>query len=90
MAHRAAIFALFLALLTSQVQAAVLAIDYGSDWMKASVPKPGSRGALDVLLNTDSKRKIQSVVAWNKEERLFGTDGFNMVSTKTSELAYGY
>lgn len=58
--------------------AAVLAIDYGTDWIKASLMKPGV--PFDVLLNKDSKRKIHASVAWNREDRLFGGDAFNLVS----------
>jgi len=46
--------------------ASVLAIDYGSDFIKASLMKPGV--PFDVLLNKDSKRKINSVVAFKKGE----------------------
>lgn len=60
------------------VFASVLAIDYGSDWIKASLMKPGV--PFDVLLNKDSKRKIQSSVGWKKSDRLFGTDAYNIVS----------
>jgi hypoxia up-regulated 1 len=59
------------------VFASVLAIDYGSDWIKASLMKPGV--PFDVLLNKDSKRKIQSSVGWKKSDRLFGTDAYNIV-----------
>lgn len=59
--------------------ASVLAIDYGSDWIKASLMKPGV--PFDVLLNKDSKRKIQSSVGWKKTDRLFGSDAYNVVST---------
>ena len=58
--------------------ASVLAIDYGSDWIKASLMKPGV--PFDILLNKDSKRKIQSSVGWKKSDRLFGSDAFNIVS----------
>ncbi|KAF9238683.1 heat shock protein 70 family [Melanogaster broomeanus] len=58
--------------------AAVLAIDYGSDWIKASLMKPGL--PFDVLLNKDSKRKIQSSVAWKRDDRLVGTDAANLAS----------
>ncbi|KAN0141511.1 hypothetical protein V8E53_000756 [Lactarius tabidus] len=54
----------------------VLAIDYGSDFIKASLMKPGM--PFDVLLNKDSKRKIRSSVAWKNGERLFGQDAFNI------------
>lgn len=57
--------------------AALLAIDYGSDWIKASLMKPGL--PFDVLLNKDSKRKIQSSVAWKRDDRLFGSDAANLV-----------
>ena len=67
----------FLAILPAISLASVLAIDYGTDYIKASLMKPGV--PFDVLLNKDSKRKIQSSVAWKKSDRLFGTDAFNMV-----------
>lgn len=68
-----------LSLFPANSLAAVLAIDYGTDWMKASLMKPGV--PFDVLLNKDSKRKIQSSVGWKRTDRLFGTDAFNLVST---------
>lgn len=40
--------------------------------MKPGVP-------FDVLLNKDSKRKIQSSVAWKRDDRLFGSDAANLV-----------
>ncbi|KZP33487.1 actin-like ATPase domain-containing protein [Athelia psychrophila] len=39
--------------------------------MKPGVP-------FDVLLNKDSKRKIQSSVGWKKTDRLFGSDAYNI------------
>jgi hypoxia up-regulated 1 len=71
----------FLFLLTlnlPQVLASLLAIDYGSEWIKASLMKPGV--PFDVLLNKDSKRKIQSSVGWKNDDRLFGSDAYNLVS----------
>lgn len=59
--------------------ASVLAIDYGSEWIKASVMSPGI--PFDVLLNKDSKRKIQASVGWKHTTRYFGTDAFNLVRT---------
>ena len=60
-----------------QVLASVLAIDYGNDFIKASLMKPGV--PFDVLLNQDSKRKINSVVSWKNGDRLFDQDAFNIV-----------
>ena len=69
---------LWLSLWSEHVFGSILAIDYGADFIKASLMKPGQ--PFDVLLNRDSKRKIQSAVAWNKNERLFGQDAANLVS----------
>ncbi|KAG2117711.1 Hsp70 protein-domain-containing protein [Suillus clintonianus] len=71
------LFVLFAAILETSL-ASILAVDYGSDWIKASLMKPGV--PFDVLLNKDSKRKIQSSVAWKKDERLFGSDAANIAS----------
>ncbi|TCD68568.1 lumenal Hsp70 protein [Steccherinum ochraceum] len=67
---------IWLSLLSHSTLASLLAIDYGSDWIKASVVSP--KVPFDVLLNKDSKRKIQSTVAWKKEDRLFASDAFNI------------
>ncbi|KAJ3825340.1 Hsp70 protein-domain-containing protein [Lentinula raphanica] len=77
------LLSLFLLGLPSASFAAVLAIDYGSDWIKASLMKPGV--PFDVLLNKDSKRKIQSSVGWKRDDRLFGGDAFNMASRFPSD-----
>ncbi|KZT50948.1 actin-like ATPase domain-containing protein [Calocera cornea HHB12733] len=52
--------------------ASLLAIDYGAEWTKASLMKPGV--PFDVLLTRDSKRKLQSVVGWKGQERQFGSE----------------
>ncbi|CCM00707.1 uncharacterized protein FIBRA_02747 [Fibroporia radiculosa] len=63
---------ILLSVFSETVLASILAIDYGADWIKASLMKPGV--PFDVLLNKDSKRKIQSTVGWKKKDRLFGGD----------------
>ena len=70
-------FVLSLILIPHSVLAAVLAIDYGSEWIKASLMKPGV--PFDVLLNKDSKRKIQASVGWKRDDRVFSQDAFNLV-----------
>jgi hypoxia up-regulated 1 len=65
-----------------------LAIDYGSDFIKASLMKPGM--PFDVLLNKDSKRKIRSSVAWKNGERLFGQDAFNIVRVAVPNATGGF
>jgi hypoxia up-regulated 1 len=76
----------FISILVVPTWASVLAIDFGTDWIKASLLKPGV--PFDVLLNKDSKRKIHSSVGWNREDRLFGTDAYNIVSASLSLYAY--
>jgi hypoxia up-regulated 1 len=61
-----------------QVLASLLAIDCGSEWIKASLMKPGT--PFDILLNNDSKCKIQSSIGWKNDNRLFGFEGYNLVS----------
>lgn len=48
-----------------------------AEWTKLSLVKPGT--PFDVLLNRDSKRKIQSVVSIRGEDRLFGGDAAAVV-----------
>jgi hypoxia up-regulated 1 len=67
-----------LLLLAPSIQAAVLAIDYGAEFTKLSLVKPGV--PLDVVLDRDSKRKIQSVVGWKRDDRVFGQEGKMAVS----------
>lgn len=72
-----------LTILTHSAFGAVLAIDYGTDWIKASLMKPGI--PFDVLLNKDSKRKIQASVAWKGDDRLFGADAANIAGRFPTE-----
>ena len=58
--------------LVLRASAAVLAIDYGAEFTKLSLVKPGV--PFDVVLDRDSKRKIQSVVGWKREDRVFGQE----------------
>ena len=68
---------LFLCSLVGPSLAAVLAIDYGTEWTKAALVKPGI--PLQIVLTKDSKRKEQSVVSFKRQERLYGTDAFSLV-----------
>ncbi|CAG8645954.1 5299_t:CDS:2, partial [Funneliformis mosseae] len=57
-------------------EAAVMAIDYGTDWFKVALVKPGI--PLDIVLNRDSKRKTQSALTIRGEERIYGSDAVNL------------
>ncbi len=75
-----------LLLLAPAIQAAVLAIDYGAEFTKLSLVKPGV--PLDVVLDKDSKRKIQSVVGWKRDERVFGQEGKMTVSSLSFHFVF--
>ncbi|KAI7883842.1 heat shock protein 70 family [Mucor mucedo] len=53
-----------------------MSIDYGTDWFKVGLIKPGM--PLDVALNKDSKRKTQSVVTIRHDERIYGSDAISL------------
>ncbi|CAO3677928.1 unnamed protein product [Umbelopsis vinacea] len=53
-----------------------MSIDYGTEWFKVGLIKPGI--PLDIALNKDSKRKTQAVVNIRGEERIYGSDAVNM------------
>ncbi|PLW23081.1 hypothetical protein PCASD_10514 [Puccinia coronata f. sp. avenae] len=56
----------------------ILAIDYGTQFMKLSLVQPGI--PFDVLLNHDSKRKTQAVVSVRGEDKLIGDDAAALAS----------
>ncbi|KAF9648140.1 hypothetical protein BDM02DRAFT_3187404 [Thelephora ganbajun] len=71
----------FLWLLTldlPQVLASLLAIDYGSEWIKASLIKPGV--PFDLLPDKNLKREIRSSVGWKNRDRLFGSDAYDLAT----------
>jgi hypoxia up-regulated 1 len=70
--------AFLLLFLSPAIRAAVLAIDYGAEFTKLSLVKPGV--PFDVVLDRDSKRKIHSVVGWKRDDRVFGAEGKMAVS----------
>lgn len=76
---------LIVALLLPAVQAALLAIDYGAEFTKLSLVKPGH--PFDVLLDRDSKRKISSVVSWKRDERVFGQEAKMAVSVELARAS---
>ncbi|KAJ9120183.1 hypothetical protein QFC22_003082 [Naganishia vaughanmartiniae] len=78
---------LMLAVVAPSTLAALLAVDYGAEWTKASLVKPGV--PFDVLLDRDSKRKMMSTVGWKKDERLFGGDAA-AVAARFPEAHYPY
>ncbi|KAJ3087882.1 hypothetical protein HK102_010077 [Quaeritorhiza haematococci] len=57
------------------VEASVVGIDYGTDWFKVSIVKPGV--PLEIVLNRESKRKTAATVAIRDGVRLYGSDAVN-------------
>ncbi|BFZ59347.1 lumenal Hsp70 protein [Saitoella coloradoensis] len=76
-----------LTLLCTFANAAVLAIDYGQEWTKAALVKPGV--PMEIVLTRDSKRKEMSVVAFKGDERLYGQDAFNLAARKPESVYPG-
>ena len=75
-----------LLLLTLQlVQSSVIGIDFGQEWFKVSIVKPGI--PLDIVLNKETKRKTNSIVALKNNKRLFGNDAI-AASIKDPSLAH--
>jgi hypoxia up-regulated 1 len=68
----------FILLLVSQIEAAVMGIDFGQEWFKVSLVKPGV--PLDIVLNKESKRKTRSIVAIREGQRVFDSEAVNVVS----------
>lgn len=63
---------------TVPVDAAVISIDYGTDWFKVGLVKPGI--PFDIVLNTESKRKTQSAITIRGNDRAFGSEALSLVS----------
>jgi hypoxia up-regulated 1 len=52
--------------------AAVMSIDFGSEWLKVAIVKPGV--PMEIVLNRESKRKTSAAVFLKGDERLFGDE----------------
>jgi len=66
--------------LSIRVNAAVMAIDYGAQWFKVALVKPGV--PLDLVLNRESKRKTPSNICIRDGIRIYGNEANNLVSIK--------
>jgi hypoxia up-regulated 1 len=72
--HSIIVLLLVISCLLPWIQAAaVIGIDFGSEWFKVALVKPGV--PLDMVLNRESKRKTRSLATIHSEDQiLFGTD----------------
>mmetsp|Transcript_8428 Transcript_8428/g.16773 ORF Transcript_8428/g.16773 Transcript_8428/m.16773 type:complete len:917 (-) Transcript_8428:2065-4815(-) len=67
--------------------AAVVGIDFGTEYFKASLIKPGKK--LAIVENTQSKRLTPNMVAFTAKERLFGADA-HVLRVKTPQTSIAY
>ena len=59
------------------VNGTVIGIDFGTDWMKIAIVKPG--GILETVLNKESKRKTSNIVNLRNGIRHYGSDAVSLV-----------
>eukprot|EP01147_Barroeca_monosierra_P010946 gene10946-3018_t len=69
----------------SEAKVATLSIDFGTEWIKAGIVKPGV--PMDIVLNRESKRKTPNVIGIRNGERTFGLDAL-AVSVKHPQSAF--
>ena len=58
----------------SYVQANIIGLDFGSNYMKATLVKPGQ--PFSIVENTASKRKTETMITIGVDNRLYGADSF--------------
>ncbi|CAK1582611.1 unnamed protein product [Parnassius mnemosyne] len=67
--------------------AAVISIDFGSEWMKIGIVSPGV--PMEIVLNKESKRKTNAVLALRDGVRTFGEDAVT-VGVRFPKNTYKY
>nr|XP_026494052.1 hypoxia up-regulated protein 1 isoform X1 [Vanessa tameamea] len=67
--------------------AAVISVDFGSEWMKIGIVSPGV--PMEIVLNKESKRKTPAVVAFRDDVRTFGEDAVT-VGVRFPKNSYKY
>lgn len=67
--------------------AAVISIDFGSEWMKIGIVSPGV--PMEIVLNKESNRKTPAVVALRDGVRTFGEDA-TTVGVRFPKYSYKY
>lgn len=77
-------YGLLLTKLISEAILAAMSIDLGSQFMKIGLVKPGV--PMEIVLNKESRRKTQTMVALRNGERFFGDVAAQMVSYQNVEI----
>lgn len=66
--------------------AAVMGIDFGSRFVKIALVKPGR--PFEIVLNTQSKRKTDAVLAVDNGKRMYGSDAAGMATRRPQQSLF--
>ncbi|KAH7485357.1 Heat shock 70 kDa protein 17 [Phytophthora ramorum] len=72
-------------LAASMVEAIVAGVDFGGEFFKIALVKPGT--PFEIVTNVHSKRKTETMVAFDGDERLYGADAAT-VGVRRPQTAY--
>ncbi|RLN47638.1 hypothetical protein BBJ29_007699 [Phytophthora kernoviae] len=72
-------------LAASLVEAIVAGVDFGGEFFKVALVKPGT--PFEIVTNVHSKRKTETIVAFDGDERLYGADAAT-VGVRRPQTAY--
>ncbi|ETW09024.1 hypothetical protein H310_01493 [Aphanomyces invadans] len=67
------------------VESNLAGVDFGGEFFKIALVKPGKQ--FEIVTNVHSKRKTETIVSFNGEERLFGADAMN-IEVRRPQMAY--
>ena len=85
MVYRKSCIILSLLLTISTVSANLVGIDLGSSYIKATLVQPGK--TFQIVENTASKRKTETMITLGNEQRDYGADSF-IASGKFPETTF--
>jgi hypoxia up-regulated 1 len=67
--------------------AAIIGIDFGSEFIKVASVQPGK--AFDIVMNENSKRKQPNALAFDRGNRLYGSDAVSLNSRDPAHVFNG-
>ena len=77
-------FVISLVFFAAVVDAAVLGIDFGTQYMKIAIVRPGS--PFEIVTDLSSKRKTPSTIAFDDSTRVYGYDAINLGARKPKNV----
>lgn len=78
-------FILLTVLTVDVVYGMVAGVDFGGEFFKVALVKPGT--PFEIVTNIHSKRKTETIVAFDGEDRLYGADAMN-IGVRRPQFAY--